>query len=79
MGLKRLLKLLTVGAEVTMGGTELSMGPFCATRSNPTHQLTVPTQPNPQQMENFGPNLTQPNTTNNGAYCLVVTYFYTQN
>jgi len=24
---------------------ELSMGPFCVTRSNPTHQLTDPTQP----------------------------------
>jgi len=23
------------------------MGPFCVTRSNPTHQLTDPTQPNP--------------------------------
>ena len=26
---------------------ELSMGQFCVTRSNPTHQLTDPTQPNP--------------------------------
>ena len=26
--------------------TELSMGTFCVTRSNPTHQLTDPTQPN---------------------------------
>jgi len=24
---------------------ELSMGPFCVTQSNPTHQLTDPTQP----------------------------------
>ena len=30
-------------------------------------------------MEKFGPNTTQPNTTNNGAYNLVVTNFYTQN
>jgi len=51
------------------------MGPFCVTRSNPTHQLTDPTQPNPLQVENFGPNPTQPNTTNNGVYSLVVTYF----
>ena len=29
--------------------TELSMGPFCVTRSNPTYQLTDPTQPNPTQ------------------------------
>jgi len=27
--------------------SELSMGPFCVTRSNPTRQLTEPTQPNP--------------------------------
>jgi len=37
------------------------------------------TQPNPLQVEKFGPNPTQPNTTNNGAYSLVVTYFYTKN
>ena len=46
---------------------ELSMGPFRVT------------QPNPLQVEKFGPNPTQPNTANNGAYSLVVTYFYTQN
>jgi len=46
---------------------ELSMGPFCVT------------QPNPLQVEKFGPNPTQPNTTNNRAYSLVVTYFYTKN
>ena len=37
------------------------------------------TQPNPLQVEKLGPNATQPNTANNGAYSLVVTYFYTQN
>jgi len=37
------------------------------------------TQPNPVQVEKFGPNATQPNTTHNGAYSLAVTYFYTQN
>ena len=58
--------------------TELSIGPFYVTRSNPTHQLTDPIQPKPLQVEKFGPNPTQPNTTNNGAYSLVVTYFYTQ-
>jgi len=26
---------------------ELSIGPFCVTRCNPTHQLIDPTQPNP--------------------------------
>ena len=26
---------------------ELSIGPFCVTQSNPTHQLTDPTRPNP--------------------------------
>ena len=50
------------------------MGPFCATRSNPTHQLT-----DPIQVENIGPDPTQPDTTNKGDYSLVVTYFYTQN
>jgi len=39
---------------------ELSTGPFCVTRSNPTDQLTDPTQPNPLQMEKFEPNPTQP-------------------
>jgi len=41
--------------------SELSMGPFCVTWSNPTHQLTDPTQPNPLQAGKFGPNPTQPN------------------
>jgi len=55
------------------------MGPFCVTQSNPTHQLTDPTQPNPIQVGKYGPNPTQPNTTNNKAYSLVVTYFlYTE-
>ena len=58
---------------------ELSMGPFCVTRSNPTYQLTDLTQPNPLQVEKFGPNPTQANATNNTAYSLVVTYFYTEN
>ena len=48
--------------------SELSMGPFCATRSNPSS-----TQPTTS-----GNVWTQPNTTNNGAYSLVkLTYFYT--
>jgi len=51
------------------------MGPFCVTRSNQTHQLTDPTQPNPLQVEKFGPNPTLPTATNNGAYSLVVMYF----
>ena len=42
---------------------ELSMGPFRVTRSNPTHQLTEPIQPNTLQVEKFGPNPTRPNTT----------------
>jgi len=41
-------------------GAELSMGPFCVTGSNPTHQLTDPTRPNPLQVETVGPNSTQP-------------------
>ena len=48
---------------------QLSMGPFCVTRSNPTYQVTDPTQPNPLQVEKFGPNPTQLNT--NRAYSLV--------
>jgi len=43
---------------------ELSMGPFCVTRSNPTNQLTDPTQPNSLQVDKFGPNLIQLNATN---------------
>ena len=38
---------------------ELSMGPFCVTQSNPTHQLTDPTQPT-----RSGKIWTQPDTTN---------------
>ena len=34
------------------------MGHFCVTRSNPTHQLTDPIQPNPLLVEKFGPNPT---------------------
>ena len=52
----------------------LSMGPFCVTRSNPTHQLTDPTQPTTS-----GNIWTRLNPTNNGAYSLVETYFWTQN
>jgi len=55
------------------------MGPFYVTQSNPTHQVTDPTQVNPLQVEKIGPSPTRPNTTNNRAYSLVVTYFYTQN
>jgi len=46
---------------------------------DPTQQISWLTQPNPLQVEKFGPNPTQPNTTNNWAYSLVVTYFYTKN
>jgi len=41
--------------------------------------LCDPIQPNPLQVKKIEPNPTQPNTTNNGAYSLVVTNFYTQN
>ena len=63
-----------------MGASELSMGPFCATRSNPTHQLTDPTQTNPLQVEKFGPNPTQTNTTNQFSsdvflYTKLLSYF----
>jgi len=59
---------------------ELSVGPFCVTRPNPTHQLTD-SYPDPThyKWKKCGHNPTQPNTTNNGAYSIVVTYFYTKN
>ena len=47
--------------------------PFCVTRSNPTRQLTDPTQPNPVKVEKFGSNPTQPNTSNNNIQALSVT------
>jgi len=59
-----------------IGPVELSTGPFCVTRSNLTHQLTDPTQPDPRQAAKFGPHPTPPNK---GPYSLVVAYFYTQN
>jgi len=71
--------IAAIGQTTDDHATVLSMGPVCVTQSNPTLQLTDPTQPNPLQLEKIGPNPTQPNTTNNGAYTLVVTYFYTQN
>ena len=42
-------------SELTERQPELSMGPFCVTQSNPTHQLTDPTQPNPLQVEKVCP------------------------
>ena len=43
-----LLPIETKGRAMTVRWqySQLSTGPFCATRSNPTHQLTDPTQPN---------------------------------
>jgi len=38
--------------------SELSVGPFSMTRPNPTHHLTDPAQPNPMQIQKFGPNPT---------------------
>ena len=47
----------TSGVATTTGrhlglvvNAELSMGPFCVTRSNPSNQLTDPTQPNPLEV-----------------------------
>jgi len=57
----------------------LSTGLFCVTRSNRTRQLTDPTLPYPLQVEKIEPNYTQLNTSNNGAYSLAVTSFYTKN
>jgi len=50
------------------------MAPFRVTQPNPIYQLTDPTH---YKWKNLDP--TQPNTANNGADSLVVTYFYTQN
>ena len=47
-------RLLTLSTQYAV--PELFMGPLCVTLSNPTHQLTDPTQPNPLQVEKFGPN-----------------------
>jgi len=55
------------------GCAELSMGPFCVTRSNSTHQLTDTTQPNPVRVEKFGPNPTQPNTN---CHRLTLSFYY---
>jgi len=43
------------GLHLGASGAELSMGPFCVTRSNPIHQLIDPTKsnslrPNPIQL-----------------------------
>jgi len=66
--------LLHAGVRMRPFVPELSTGLFCVTRSNPTCQLTDPTQTTA-----IGKIWTQPNTTNNGTYSLVVAYFYTQN
>ena len=66
--------LLSNAVNTTRRIPELSMGPFSVTRSNPTHQLSDPTR-----RITSGKIWTQSNTTNNGAYSLVVTYLYTQN
>jgi len=50
--------------HVMFCSTELSMRQFCVTRSNPTHQLTEPTQPTAS-----GKIWTQPDPTQ--FYCLV--------
>ena len=60
-------------ASLCVGGAELSMGPFCVTRSNPTYQLTDPTQPNTLQVEQFGPNPTRPNTN---CHWLTISLYY---
>jgi len=65
-------RLLTLSTQYAV--PELFMGPLCVTLSNPTHQLTDPTQ-----STTSGKIWTQPNTSNNGAYSLIVTYFDTQN
>jgi len=52
------------------------MGPFCVTPSNPTHQLTDPTQSNRLPVEKFGPNPTQPNTTKHKLQLTVIGQHY---
>jgi len=47
---------------------ELSMDPFYVTQSNPTHQPTDPTKPDPLQAEKFGPDPTRPSTTNSDRF-----------
>jgi len=38
--------LCTLQRSATAAGSQLSIGPFCVTRSSPTHRLTYPTQYN---------------------------------
>jgi len=46
-------------ASVRPSVPKLSVGPFCVTRSNPIHQLTDPTQPDPThyKWKNLDPTL----------------------
>jgi len=43
-------RLYATNSVVDAGTSELSMGPFCVTRSTPTHQMTDPTRSNPIQL-----------------------------
>jgi len=54
----------TAANRLKQVNTELPVGPFCMTRPDPSAEW---------------PNPTQPNTTNKGAYSLVVAYFNTKN
>jgi len=42
---------LSLSLSTIQFDSELSIGPFCVTRSNPNHQLTDSIQPNPVQVE----------------------------
>ena len=60
----------------TIRSPELSTGPFLFDPIQPNPSADWP---NPTQRSTSGKIWTQPDTTNNVAYSLVVTYFYTQN
>ena len=54
----RRLSVLHQASSHSATSAQLSTGPFCVTQSNPTHQLTDPTRPNPTNKFNC---LLQPN------------------
>ena len=61
-----------MSATVCPSHTELAVGPLCVTRSNPTRQLTDPTQPVTNGKIWTQPNPTHPNPmqlTNLTAWC----------
>jgi len=55
------LATLCILPHPNVASSELSMGPFCVTRSNSTHHLTDPMQPNPTHYKWRNLDPTRPN------------------